>query len=180
VRRLGQLSEAVLGLSLIESGQLALEREPLEVGAFTRALLEAERGVSPGVDLRLEACAVATGHFDRRQLGQLLTHLLRNAIKYGSGKPVTVRVEAQAQEVRISMRDEGIGIQPEDLERVFGCYERASSTRHYGGFGLGLYVARAVARAHGGCIQVESEPGRGSCFSVVLPLRVSEDASSCG
>jgi len=178
VRRLGQLSEAVLDLSRIESGQLSLEREPLEVGAFTRALLEDERDVSPGVDLRLEACAVATGHFDRRQLGQLLTHLLRNAIKYGGGKPVTVRVEAPAHEVRISVRDEGIGIQPEDLERVFGCYERANSTRHYGGFGLGLYVARAVARAHGGCIQVESQPGRGSCFSVVLPLRVSEDGSS--
>jgi len=177
VRRLGQLSEAVLDLSRIESGQLELEREALEVVAFTHALLEEERNVSPSVDLRLEACAVATGHFDRRQLGQLLTHLLRNAIKYGGGKPVTVRVEAPAQEVRISVRDEGIGIKPEDLERVFGCYERASSTRHYGGFGLGLYVAQAVARAHGGRIQVESEPGRGSCFTVVLPLRASEAVS---
>jgi signal transduction histidine kinase len=177
VRRLGQLSEAVLDLSRIESGQLALEREALEVGAFTRELLEDERGVSPGVDLRLEACAVARGHFDRRQLGQLLTHLLRNAIKYGGGKPVTVRVEAPAQEVHISVRDEGIGMKPEDLERVFGCYERASSTRHYGGFGLGLYVAQAVARAHGGRIQVRSEPGRGSCFTVVLPLRASEEGA---
>lgn len=177
VRRLGQLSEAVLDISRIESGQLALEREPLEVGGFTRELLEGVRDVSPSADLRLEACAAATGHFNRRQLEQLLTNLVLNALKYGGGKPVTVRVEAQAQEVRISVRDEGIGIQPEDLERVFGRYERASSTRHYGGFGLGLYIAQAAARAHGGCIRVESEPGRGSCFTVALPLHAAEDTS---
>jgi signal transduction histidine kinase len=177
VRRLGRLSEAVLDISRIESGQLALEREPLEVGAFTRELLEGVRGVSPGADLRLEGGAVATGFFNRRELKQLLTHLVLNAIKYGGGKPVTVCVEAAAQEVLISVRDEGIGIQPEDLERVFGRYERASSTRHYGGFGLGLYIAQAAARAHGGCIRVESEPGRGSCFTVALPLHAPKDGS---
>lgn len=147
------------------------------MGAFTRELLEGVRDVSPGADLRLEACAAATGLFDRRQLEQLLTNLMLNAIKYGGGKPVTVRVEAPAQEVLISVRDEGIGIPPEDLERVFGRYERASSSRHYGGFGLGLYIAQAAARAHGGCIRVQSEPGRGSCFTLVLPLGVDEEAS---
>jgi signal transduction histidine kinase len=176
LRRLGQLSEAVLDTSRIESGQLTLDLEPLEVGAFTRELLERVRDLSPGADLRLEACAAATGHFDRRQLDQLLTNLVLNGIKYGQGKPVTVRVEAAAQEVRISVRDEGIGISPEDLGRVFARYERAISTRHYGGFGLGLYIAQAAARAHGGSIHVESEPGRGSCFTVVLPLRMATPA----
>ncbi|WNG55879.1 HAMP domain-containing protein [Archangium gephyra] len=174
VRRLGQLSEAVLDTSRIESGQLELELEPLEVGDFTRELLERVRDMSPGADLRLEACASATGHFDRRQLEQLLTNLVLNAIKYGQGKPVTVRVEATAGEALISVRDEGIGMKPEDVERVFGRYERASSTRHYGGFGLGLYIARAAARVHGGHIRVESEPGHGSCFTVALPLRAPE------
>ncbi len=174
VRRLGQLSEAVLDTSRIEAGQLSLELEPLEVGDFTRELLERVRDLSPGADLRLEACACATGCFDRRQLEQLLTNLVLNAIKYGHGKPVTVRVEATAGEARISVRDEGIGMKPEDVERVFGRYERAISTRHYGGFGLGLYIAQTAARVHGGHIRVESEEGHGSCFTVALPLRAPE------
>jgi signal transduction histidine kinase len=176
VRRLGQLSEAVLDTSRIEAGQLVLELEPLEVGGFTRELLERVRDLSPGADLRLEVGAPVTGFFDRRQLEQLLTNLVFNAIKYGHGKPVTVRVEATAGETLISVRDEGIGMRPEDVERIFGRYERAISTRHYGGFGLGLYIAQAAARAHGGCIRVESEPGHGSCFTVALPLRVPESA----
>ncbi|MFY0524663.1 ATP-binding protein [Archangium gephyra] len=174
VKRLGQLSEAVLDTSRIESGELELELEPLEVGDFTRELLERVRDLSPGADLRLEACAPAAGCFDRRQLEQLLTHLVLNAIKYGKGKPVTVRVEATAGEALISVRDEGIGMRPEDVERVFGRFERAISTRHYGGFGLGLFIAQAAARAHGGHIRVESEPGHGSCFTVALPLRAPE------
>ena len=176
VKRLGQLSEAVLDSSSIESGQLVLELEPLEVGDFTRKLLERVRGLSPGAELRLEVGAPASGHFDRRQLEQLLTQLVLNAIKYGHGKPVTVRVEATDGELLLSVRDEGIGMRPEDVERVFGRYERANSTRHYGGFGLGLYIAQAAARAHGGRIQVESQPGHGSCFTVALPLRASEPA----
>ncbi|WP_375771879.1 sensor histidine kinase [Archangium gephyra] len=174
VKRLGQLSEAVLDTSSIESGKLELALEPLEVGDFTRELLERMRNASPGADLRLETCASARGSFDRRQLEQLLTQLVLNAIKYGRGKPVTVRVEATAMEARISVRDEGIGMRPEDQERVFGRYERASSSRHYGGFGLGLYIAQAAAQAHGGRILVESEPGHGSCFTVALPLRAPQ------
>jgi len=71
----------------------------------------------------------------------------------------------------LSVRDRGIGIAPQDLGRIFGRFERAASVSHYGGLGLGLYVTRQIVEAHGGTIAVESELGKGSLFTVKLPLQ---------
>ena len=73
--------------------------------------------------------------------------------------------------MRIAVRDHGIGIAPEALERIFERFERAVSSRNYGGLGLGLYIVRRIVEAHGGTIRVESAPGEGSTFLVELPLR---------
>lgn len=100
---------------------------------------------------------------------QVLTNLVGNAIKYGPQKPVVIRVEETATDVRLSVRDEGIGIRPDDLQRIFGRFERAVPTQNYGGLGLGLYIARQIVEAHGGSIAVASEVGAGSTFTVTLP-----------
>jgi len=100
--------------------------------------------------------------------------LLGNAIKYGSGKPIEVSVEEQSGIARLTVRDHGIGIPPEDKERIFGRFERAVSERHYGGFGLGLWITHQIVRAHGGQIAVTTAPGAGSAFTVELPRRPPE------
>jgi signal transduction histidine kinase len=105
------------------------------------------------------------------RLDQVLVNLLTNAAKYGAGRPVVVEAFPEGTgEVRLSVRDEGIGIAAEDLARVFGRFERAVSERHYGGLGLGLYISRQIVDAMGGRIEVESRPGAGSIFTVRLPL----------
>ncbi len=98
-----------------------------------------------------------------------MTNLLSNAIKYGNGRPVDVSLETEGPLVRLRIRDRGIGIAPEDQARIFDRFERAVSLRHFGGFGLGLWIVKRIIAAHGGTIRVESEPGHGSMFVVELP-----------
>ncbi|HVE87203.1 MAG TPA: sensor histidine kinase, partial [Myxococcales bacterium] len=100
---------------------------------------------------------------------QIATNLLSNAIKYGVGRPIEVEVAADREQVHLSVSDQGIGVNPRDAARIFQRFERAVSARHYGGLGLGLYIVRQIAEAHGGQISVASRPGGGSIFTVVLP-----------
>ncbi len=109
------------------------------------------------------------GNWDRGGLEQLLSNLISNALKYGEGKPVDVIIESDAHFARVVVKDRGIGISAEDQARIFDRFERAGSVRHYGGFGLGLWISRRVVQALGGAIRVESAPGQGSTFTVELP-----------
>ncbi|MDB4997674.1 MAG: Sensor histidine kinase, partial [Myxococcaceae bacterium] len=101
---------------------------------------------------------------------QVIGNLLSNAIKYGRGGTITVRVRREDDDVRITVIDEGIGIPPHQQARIFERFERAVSVRHYGGFGIGLWIVRQVVQSCGGTIAVESEIGAGSRFDVVLPI----------
>ena len=103
------------------------------------------------------------------RLDQVLSNLLSNAIKYGRGKPIAVEIAVESGRAIVAVRDRGIGIAVPDLDRIFGRFERAVPSRHYGGLGLGLYIANEIVRAHGGEILVESRRGEGSTFKVVLP-----------
>jgi signal transduction histidine kinase len=104
------------------------------------------------------------------RLEQVVTNLLTNALKYGAGKPVRVQLAREGTHARLSVQDEGIGIEPEALPRVFGKFVRAVSERHYGGLGLGLYITRQIVEAHGGSVAVDSRPHEGARFTVRLPL----------
>jgi signal transduction histidine kinase len=105
---------------------------------------------------------------------QALTHLLRNAIKFGIGAPVDVELVQVDGRARLTVTDHGIGIPPEALERIFGRFERAVSSRQYGGLGLGLFLTRQIVEAHGGSIHVESEAGAGATFVLELPVQPSQ------
>jgi signal transduction histidine kinase len=93
-----------------------------------------------------------------------------NAIKYGEGRPVDVTTRREGDSAVLAVKDEGIGIAAADLEQIFERFERRVSSRNYGGFGLGLWVARKIVQAWGGTIRAESAPGKGSTFRVDLPL----------
>lgn len=98
-----------------------------------------------------------------------MTNLLSNALKFGAGKPIRVSVEPLADSARLTVADQGIGIEPDRLHRIFERFERGVSAAHYGGLGLGLYIARGIVVAHGGSIAVDSTPGMGAVFRVELP-----------
>ncbi|HZI16256.1 MAG TPA: CHASE domain-containing protein [Myxococcus sp.] len=169
--RLSQLVDSLLDVSRLSTGRLELNPEPLELGEVARELarrFEAE-AQGAGVLLTVDAPQPVTGRWDRLRLEQVLTNLVSNALKYGRGAPVDVRVREDGAHARVEVTDRGIGIAPEDAERIFGRFERAVSSRHYGGLGLGLFITRQLVEALGGHISVHSEPGQGATFTVRLP-----------
>ncbi|WP_414640993.1 sensor histidine kinase [Archangium sp.] len=123
-----------------------------------------------GTRLELRGADAVVGRWDRARLEQVVTNLVSNALKYGSATPVEVSVRSSGLLALLEVTDHGIGIAPENLERIFGEFERAVSVRKYGGFGLGLYIVRQLVEALGGAVDVESTPGKGATFRVVLPL----------
>lgn len=172
VDRLSNLIESLLDVSRITSGHLVLQREMLDVVELAREVSARFEGLqrSTGSVLRMEALGPVRGAFDRLRLDTVLSHLLSNAFKFGAGKPVDLRVEQQDGKVLLSVRDWGIGISEADQHRIFHRFERAVPETHYGGFGVGLWIAQQIVEAHGGHIEVRSQSGQGSTFVVSLPL----------
>ena len=132
----------------------------------------AEELNAAGCQLELQILGPTPGQFDRLRLEQVVTNVLGNAIKYGRGKPIAITVEASATgNLCFQIQDHGIGIEAEKLGRIFGRFQRAVSSRSFGGLGLGLYITHQIVEAHGGTIRAESQPGIGSRFIIELPPR---------
>ncbi|HZI15415.1 MAG TPA: HAMP domain-containing sensor histidine kinase [Myxococcus sp.] len=172
VMRLVALVDDLLDVSHLSSGRLELHPERVDVTALVREALGRfePQAARAGSALELEAPGPLPCRVDPLRFEQVLDNLLSNALKYGPGKPVRLRLERGETRLRLTVRDEGIGIAPEALERIFHRFERAVSERHYGGLGLGLYIVRQIVEASGGTIAAASVPGQGATFTVELPL----------
>ncbi|AEI63786.1 GAF domain-containing protein [Corallococcus macrosporus] len=171
-QRLGLLIDDLLDVSRLSSGRLGLKREEVDLAALTRELVGrmSEELALAGSEVRLVLDEPVSGQWDRLRLEQVLVNLLSNAAKYGAGRPVTVEVGAVGPVARLSVRDEGIGVSPDEQERIFEQFERSASVQHFKGLGLGLWITKRIIEAHGGSIRLTSEPGKGSTFTVELPL----------
>jgi signal transduction histidine kinase len=169
VRRLVKLVEALLDVSRITAGRLDLEPEPMDFGQAVDAV------VSRFADQLKERQIVSRvprtpGSWDRLRVEQIVTNLLSNAIKFGEGLPIEISVESDEATVCLTVTDHGIGIDGEHQQQLFERFERAVSHRHYGGFGLELWITQQIVDAMGGRIAIESRPAEGSTFRVTLPL----------
>ena len=169
--RLERLIDNLLDVSRITTGHLELEPEDIDLVEVVGEVIERyrEEAVQSGSRIDVRGIAQASGIWDRMRVEQVVTNLLSNAVKYGDGKPIEVTIRADNEFAEISVKDGGIGIAAQDLERIFAQFERAAARRTYGGLGMGLYIARQIVSAHGGSVRVESELGKGSTFSVSLP-----------
>ncbi|HEX2572068.1 MAG TPA: ATP-binding protein [Polyangia bacterium] len=171
VHRMEALVTTLLDVSNIVRGPLHLRPEPVELGELVHDriadALRLHARVAPVITLSAER--PVRGHWDRLRIDTVVSNLLGNAIKYGAGKPIEVTVEAADEAARLEVTDHGIGIDPRDQERIFQQFERAVSGQHYGGLGLGLWLAHRIVVAHGGSIAVHSQPGQGARFVVLLP-----------
>jgi signal transduction histidine kinase len=172
--RLGRLVGDLLDVGRLTSGRMPMVAEEMDLSALVE-----EVAARMGPELAKAHCALSLklerslgGHWDRSRLDQVLTNLLSNAMKYGQGLPIEVQATATPEGVCLRVRDEGIGISSEDQARIFERFERAVPERHYGGLGLGLWIVKQIVHQLGGRIRVESEQGRGSTFTVDLPLRM--------
>lgn len=180
VLRLSSLVNELLDISRISAGRLKLERAPMDLTEATRDVLSrhAEELAKNGCTLNFISEGDTHGTWDRVRVEQIAHNLLANAIKYGKGKPIDVRLVRHEHLVRLVVTDHGIGISPEDQLRVFQRFERAVSSRHFGGLGLGLWIARQLVDAHGGAIRVTSEEGAGATFEVDLPVAVADEVDA--
>ncbi|WP_169080217.1 MtrAB system histidine kinase MtrB [Microcella alkalica] len=169
----------LLEMSRFDAGAAQLETEPTNLVRLVEDSLEGIRPLADekGSELRLVAPG---GYFeadvDARRLRRILQNLLGNAVDHGEGRPVVVHVDSDARAVAIAVRDYGIGMSPEQLERVFDRFWRADPSRQRttGGTGLGLAIATEDAHLHGGVIDVWSAEGEGTCFRLTLPRRPGE------
>ncbi|MRI41495.1 response regulator [Stenotrophomonas sp. MH181796] len=168
----------ILDLSRIEAGHVELADEVVVVDSVLQRLRETFEPMArqKGLALQIEADALAPSQLvvDSQRLQQILKNLLANAVKFTEHGKVSLHVRAGGQgRIRFEVCDSGIGIAREQLQVIFEAFRQAdgSTRRRYGGTGLGLSISRDLAERMGGSIQVDSEPGRGSCFMLELPLQ---------
>ena len=173
--RLSRLIDSLLDLSKIEEG-LSERTEDVDVAAVIRESAVAVQAAADhkNITLNLELAEVPLIMGDTKQLLSAITNLMSNAVKYTpGGGEVTARLAGHVDEVAIAIADNGVGIPRKDLNRVFERFYRVDRGRHAdtGGTGLGLSIVRNVAVNHGGRVEVVSEEGVGSTFSMILPTR---------
>jgi signal transduction histidine kinase len=172
IRSMVRLLDDMLDVSRLRTGKLAIAPAPFDLAESAHAVVEAmqEQARQKGVAITLDAPDALPLEGDEFRIEQVINNLLTNALRYGEGKPVTVTVTAAGGEARVCVRDQGMGIAPEDQERIFEQFERTDGAAQVAGLGLGLYIARQIAQAHGGQLQVHSRPGEGAEFVLSLPL----------
>jgi two-component system sensor histidine kinase/response regulator len=185
IRRMEVLVNDLLNISFIEMGLFVLHERQCEIGELCRRLVdEYVAGTNPPpvvvVELPDEPIFATV---DVERIGQVIINLLSNARKYStSGSPIHLIVEQEQEECMISIHDTGVGIPPEVLPHIFERFYRVPGievqTGSSVGLGLGLYISRQIVERHGGCIEVQSAPDKGSVFSVILPLSSSTEISS--
>jgi PAS domain S-box-containing protein len=176
--RLNEMVSLQLEISRLNTGQLHIARQPVDIAALARQVVEetqptvtahAVTYAGPDTPLLIEG--------DALRLFQVVQNLVQNAIKYSpTGGTVEVQVEPRDATAAIIVRDEGIGIPRAELPRLFQRFYRAANVEahHISGLGVGLYVVKELVTLHGGTVQVESEEGQGSTFIIRLPLLAIE------
>jgi len=177
VRRMTDLVESLLTLARADEGRFDIHREPVELQPLVQDVFETALilGEAQGVTVNLPFTADVVVMADRTRLRQLFLNLVTNAIKYTpAGGKVELGVGRHPDNVTFAVRDTGIGIAAADVPHIFERFWRADRVRsrmsERGGFGLGLAISQWIAQAHGGTLTASSRLGRGSLFTVTLPL----------
>jgi PAS domain S-box-containing protein len=178
--RLGALVDELLEISHVSGGAPTPALQEVDLREVVEEVLQVSADLlrSAGCAASFDARGPTDGRWDRRWLVRIVSNLLSNAAKYGRGKPIDLELEGSEESVQLTVRDRGIGVPGEEQARIFDRFERAVSLRHYGGFGLGLWVVRRMVEALGGAVRVESRIDEGARFIVALPRR--RDAATGG
>lgn len=175
VQNMVRLIDDMLDVTRLRNNRLSIRPSEVNLPALLERVVGnlANQAAAAGCGISLHAEQPVIGLWDEFRIEQVVINLLTNALRYGEGKPVDVRMTPLEEGVRIDVRDGGRGISIADQKRIFGQFERAVSPESdkTGGLGLGLYITHQLVQAHGGSIEVESQPGQGAVFTVRLPLQ---------
>ena len=181
-QRLNRMINEMLDLDRMEAGKIRIQPKPVDINSLVHEVIDRARASSDKHSLRTELDeALPIINADPDRLIQVISNLVSNAVKYSpDGGEVTISTAAENGQVHVSVKDQGVGIAPEFIDRVFGRYERFenSKTSKVVGTGLGLAISRQIIELHGGKIWVQSQVGSGSTFHFAVPLQIG--AGSAG
>ncbi len=173
--KLSTLIEELLDLTRIRAGRLNLSLEEIDLGKLVEEVIERlnEPLLKDGKSrIKIHAPMEGlVGEWDRMRLEQIITNLISNALKYGDGKPITITLESvdENSEIKLIVKDEGIGMNKDLQKKIFERFARGSYDNKISGLGLGLYITRQIIEAHHGRVELESSEGNGSEFKIFLP-----------
>lgn len=173
VKKMTALIKGFLNASSFEAGKIYLNEQPFEVNTLLKEIVEDMMLITKNYHIVVTSDCAIVVNADRDKIGQVITNFLSNAIKYSpKGKNIKVSCKENKGMVEVSITDEGVGIAPQDQEKLFDRYYRIESeeTQNISGFGLGLYLSSEIIQRHMGKVWVESEMGKGSIFYFSLPL----------
>lgn len=170
--RLSRIVENILDESQINQGHLKFNFEQVDLSQTLSQVLDRFQVSSKasGIDMVARIENNISGNCDKFRIEQVILNLLSNAIRYGKGSPITIRLQKKNGFAELSVSDKGPGIRPEDQKRIFGRFERVSDDNSIQGIGLGLFICDQIIKAHQGKIQIQSVPDQGAEFIISLPL----------
>lgn len=174
VKRMTSMINGFLNISRLESGKILIEKQKFDLEQLIKEMIAEARFTTSSHDICLETCEQVMVLADRDKIGSVISNLINNATKYSpKGKRIDIACKTTAGEVTISVRDQGMGIKPQDVDKIFDRYYRVKSshTQHIAGFGIGLYLSAEIIHHHDGKIWVESKSGEGSTFYFTLPVK---------
>jgi len=173
VKRMNNMINGFLNISRFESGKILIEKHLFDIDQLLQEMIEESQLTVTTHQIEFSGCGELEVYADRDKISSVISNLLTNAVKYSpKGTLISCTCVATDQMATVSVKDEGIGLKPEDMERVFDRFFRVETnhTRHISGFGIGLYLSAEIIQRHDGKIWVESESGVGSTFYFSLPL----------
>lgn len=173
VKKFAKLIDNLLDVSKFRAHKIALTFEKVNISNIVTDEVHRVQNqfADKGIPLEIDIQGDVFGTIDSIRIQQVITNLLTNALKFGNNKPVKIIMTSEQGRVKIQIKDQGIGIPPHELERIFKPFERAVSKSHFGGLGLGLYICKQIVEAHGGSISVQSKLNEGTVFNLEFPLR---------
>ncbi|MBA2405660.1 MAG: HAMP domain-containing histidine kinase [Bdellovibrionales bacterium] len=170
--RITRLVDNILDEAKITEGKLLLELEEFDLCEMVTNVLERFKVLvqTSNIGIIFNPKQSITGKWDRFRMEQVFINLLINAIRYGNKKPIEIEVFQENQNAHLIVRDQGIGIQIKDQQRIFERFERANPADEINGLGLGLYISENIISAHKGEIKLKSEFEKGSEFTIIIPV----------
>lgn len=173
-KRLQSLIKDLLDFSLITQGKLNLELKESDLNQIVTSTIERfeDQLEIANCSLKLETSKPIIGLWDQIRIEQAISNLITNAIKYGEGSPIEVKViRSSDSSAKISVLDNGIGIEPKLQKAIFGRFQRGTKDAKFRGLGVGLFIVKQIVDAHHGKISVKSKLKKGSQFTIELPIR---------
>ncbi|MBO9676250.1 MAG: PAS domain S-box protein [Sphingobacteriaceae bacterium] len=171
VRKMTTMINGFLNVSRLESGKLLIEKTDFNLDQLLKEIIEETYISQSSHQIIFNPNCEVTVHADRDKIGNVISNLISNGIKYSdNGTQIEITCNIHGTEVEVQIKDEGMGISPEDIDKLFERYYRVKGNHTISGFGIGLYLSAEIIERHGGRIWAESEEGKGSVFHFTLPL----------